>query len=49
MTRMRLLRALSLDLEPVRAFRDFRLIFDHITPVWNQQYPTVTVTRVQTR
>lgn len=44
------------DIEPVSAeplkpgeTHEFRLIFDHITSVWNQQYPGVTVTRVQTR
>jgi hypothetical protein len=28
---------------------EFRLIFDHVSPNWNQQYPTVQPTRVQTR
>jgi hypothetical protein len=28
---------------------EFRLIFDHISPVWNQQYPSVEPSRVQTR
>jgi Protein of unknown function (DUF2393) len=44
------------DTEPVSAeplkpgqTHDFRLIFDHVTPEWNQQYPTVKVQRVQTR
>lgn len=44
------------DIEPVSAeplkpgeTHEFRLIFDHVTPNWNQQYPTVQATRVQTR
>ncbi|MCU1313020.1 MAG: hypothetical protein JWM54_777 [Acidobacteriaceae bacterium] len=44
------------DIEPVTAeplkpgeTHEFRLIFDHISPVWNQQYPSVVPTRVQTR
>jgi Protein of unknown function (DUF2393) len=44
------------DIEPVSAeplkpgeTHEFRLIFDHISPVWNQQYPGVAATRVQTR
>jgi hypothetical protein len=44
------------DIEPVSAeplkpgeTHEFRLIFDHISPVWNQQFPSVAVTRVQTR
>jgi hypothetical protein len=28
---------------------EFRLIFDHISPTWNQQYPTIQATHVQTR
>ena len=43
------------DIEPVSADplkpgarREFRLIFDHITPSWNQQYPSIVPTRVQT-
>lgn len=44
------------DIEPVSAeplkageSREFRLIFDHITPEWNQQYPEIQATRVQSR
>ena len=44
------------DIEPVSAeplkpgdSHEFRLIFDHVSPTWNQQYPTVQPTRVQTR
>lgn len=44
------------DIEPVSAeplkpgeSHDFRLIFDHVTPTWDQKYPTVQVLRVQTR
>jgi Protein of unknown function (DUF2393) len=44
------------DIEPVAAeplkpgeMWEFRLIFDHITPNWNQQYPEIAATRVQTR
>jgi uncharacterized protein DUF2393 len=44
------------DTEPVSAeplkpgqTHDFRLIFDHVTPEWNQQYPRVQVQHVQTR
>lgn len=29
--------------------REFRLIFEHVTPNWNQQYPDVHVIRVETR
>lgn len=43
------------DIEPVSAeplkpgdTHEFRLIFDHVSPTWNQQYPTVQVIRVQT-
>ncbi len=43
------------DIEPVSAeplkpgdTREFRLIFDHITGTWNQQYPGIEPTRVQT-
>jgi hypothetical protein len=43
------------DTEPVSAeplkpgdHHDFRLIFDHVTATWNQQYPTIQVLRVQT-
>ena len=42
------------DIEPMSAeplkpgeSHDFRLIFDHVSPVWNQQFPTIQVTRVQ--
>jgi Protein of unknown function (DUF2393) len=42
------------DIEPVSAeplkpgeSHDFRLIFDHVSPTWNQQYPTIQVTRIQ--
>ncbi len=42
------------DTEPVSAeplkpgeHHDFRLIFDHVTTTWNQQYPTIQVLRVQ--
>jgi hypothetical protein len=44
------------DIEPVSAeplkpgdTHEFRLIFDHISPTWNQQYPTIQATHVQTR
>ncbi len=44
------------DIEPVSAeplkpgdSHDFRLIFDHVSPTWNQQYPTIQAMRVQTR
>ena len=44
------------DIEPVSAeplkpgdTHEFRLIFDHVSPTWNQQYPAVQLTRVQTR
>jgi hypothetical protein len=44
------------DIEPVAAeplkpgdTHEFRLIFDHVSPTWNQQYPTVQPTRVQVR
>ncbi len=29
--------------------KDFRLIFDRVTPTWNQQYPAIRVVRVHTR
>ena len=42
------------DIEPMSAeplkpgaSHDFRLIFDHVSAVWNQQFPTIQVTRVQ--
>ncbi len=45
-----------IDIEPVSAeplkpgaSHDFRLIFDHVSPNWNQQYPTIQPTRVQTQ
>lgn len=44
------------DIEPVSAeplkpgdSHDFRLIFDHVSPTWNQQYPAIQVMRLQTR
>jgi hypothetical protein len=44
------------DIEPVSAeplkpgdSHEFRLIFDHVSPTWNQQYPAIQVTRVQVR
>ncbi len=44
------------DIEPVSAeplkpgdSHDFRLIFDHVSPTWNQQFPTIQPERVQTR
>ena len=44
------------DIEPVSAqplkpgdSHDFRLIFDHVSPTWNQQFPTVQPMRIQTR
>jgi hypothetical protein len=44
------------DIEPVAAqplkpgdSHEFRLIFDHVSPTWNQQYPAIQPTRVQTR
>jgi len=44
------------DIEPVSAeplkpgdTHEFRLIFDHVSPVWNQQYPGVAAIRVVTR
>ena len=45
-----------IDIEPVSAeplkpgeTHDFRLIFDHVTPNWNQQYPDVAPLHVQVR
>jgi Protein of unknown function (DUF2393) len=44
------------DIEPISAeplkpgeTHEFRLIFDHVSPAWNQQYPSIQPTRVQTR
>ena len=44
------------DTQPVRAApiapgetRDFRLIFDHVSENWNQQYPEIRVIQVGTR
>jgi hypothetical protein len=44
------------DIEPVAAeplkpggSHEFRLIFDHVSPTWNQQYPAIQPTHVQTR
>jgi hypothetical protein len=44
------------DIEPVSAeplkprdSHEFRLIFDHVSPTWNQQYPAIQPTHVQTR
>lgn len=44
------------DIEPVSAeplrpgeTREFRLIFEHINPTWDQQYPSIVPSRVQTR
>lgn len=44
------------DIEPVSAeplkpgdSHDFRLIFDHVTPTWNQQYPVIQAMHVETR
>jgi hypothetical protein len=45
-----------IDVEPVSAApigpgqtREFRLIFDHVTNEWNQQYPEIRVIAVQTK
>jgi hypothetical protein len=44
------------DIEPVSAeplkpgqSHDFRLIFDHVSPTWNQKSPTIQVMHVQTQ
>ncbi len=44
------------DIEPVSADplkpgeqKDFRLIFDRVTPTWNQQYPEIKVVHAHTR
>jgi Protein of unknown function (DUF2393) len=44
------------DIEPVAAeplkpgdSHEFRLIFDHVSPTWNQQYPVIQPIHVQTR
>ena len=44
------------DIEPVSAeplkpgdSHEFRLIFDHVSSTWNQQYPTIQPTRIQLR
>jgi hypothetical protein len=44
------------DVEPVSAnpiapgqTREFRLIFDHVTDEWNQQYPEIRVIAVETK
>jgi hypothetical protein len=44
------------DVEPVSAeplkpgdTHEFRLIFDHVSPSWNQQYPAIQPIHVQTR
>jgi hypothetical protein len=44
------------DIEPVSAeplkpgdSHEFRLIFDHVSPTWNQQYPSVEPMHVQAR
>jgi hypothetical protein len=44
------------DIEPVSAeplkpgdSHDFRLIFDHVSPTWNQQYPVIQAMHVETR
>ena len=44
------------DIEPVSAeplkpgdSHEFRLIFDHVSPTWNQQYPVIQPIHVQTR
>jgi Protein of unknown function (DUF2393) len=43
------------DIEPVAAeplkpgdSHEFRLIFDHVSPTWNQQYPVIQPTHIQT-
>lgn len=45
-----------IDVEPVSAApigpgqtREFRLIFDHVTDQWNQQYPDIRVVAVQSK
>ena len=44
------------DIEPVSAeplkpgnSHEFRLIFDHVSPTWNQQYPTIQPMHIQVR
>lgn len=46
----------SVDVEPVSAApiapgetREFRLIFDHVTDSWNQQYPEIQVTAIESK
>lgn len=46
----------SIDIEPVSAApigpgqtREFRLIFDHVTDEWNQQYPEIRVIAIETK
>lgn len=46
----------SVDIEPVSAApiepgqtRQFRLIFDHVTDSWNQQYPEIRVIAIQSK
>jgi hypothetical protein len=55
---MSLIRAREpyIDTEPVSAApirpgeeREFRLIFDHVNPEWNQAYPEVRIIHVQTK
>lgn len=45
-----------IDVEPVSAApiapgqtREFRLIFDHVTDQWNQQYPEIRVVAIQSK
>jgi hypothetical protein len=44
------------DIEPVSSeplkpgdSHEFRLIFDHVSPTWNQQYPAIQPTHIQAR
>jgi hypothetical protein len=41
----------SVSAEPLKPgdSHDFRLIFDHVSPTWNQQFPTIQPAHIQTR
>lgn len=43
--------AVPMEQAPIRPGQsaEFRLVFDHVSAMWNQQYPQLTLVKIQTR